>query len=106
LHDLGPGLADNLGEGIASGSEWRTAPLWGIGHTKSVLVGDAKGNDSVSLAGGINDINRIGYLHDGRARTIDEAIRWHGGEAEASKLAYEGLSSADKTNLLNFLDSL
>ena len=106
LHDMGTGLADNLGEGIASGSEWRTAPLWGIGHTQSVLVGDAKANDLISLAGDANDINRIGYLHDGRARTIDEAIRWHGGEAENSKLAYEALSGPDQASLLGFLNSL
>jgi CxxC motif-containing protein (DUF1111 family) len=106
LHDMGPGLADNLGEGIASGSEWRTTPLWGIGHTQSVLVGDAKANDMVSLAGDSNDINRIGYLHDGRARTLDEAIRWHGGEAESSKLAYESMIQIDKEALISFLESL
>ena len=106
LHDLGPGLADNLGEGIASGSEWRTAPLWGIGHAPSVMLGDAKANDEVSKDRDVNDLNRIGYLHDGRARNIDEAIRWHGGEGEVSKLAYEALLSTDKTALINFLNSL
>ncbi|MGB1192639.1 MAG: di-heme oxidoredictase family protein, partial [Pseudomonadales bacterium] len=71
-----------------------------------VMLGDAKANDSVTLPIDPNDVNRIGYLHDGRARTIDEAIRWHGGEAEASKLAYEALTSADKSALIAFLESL
>ena len=106
LHDMGDGLADNLGEGTATGAEWRTAPLWGLGHARSVMLGDAKANDLVSLARSPDDINRIGYLHDGRARTIDEAIRWHGGEALNAKTAYESLSSEDKTRLLDFLNSL
>ena len=53
-----------------------------------------------------NDVNRIGYLHDGRARTIDEAIRWHGGEAENARTAYEALSAQDAAALLDFLNSL
>ena len=107
LHDMGPGLADNLAEGAASGSEWRTAPLWGLGLTKNVMLGDSKGNDLVSLARDYpNDINRIGYLHDGRARTIDEAIRWHGGEALESKNAYEGLSDSERGAIIDFLESL
>ena len=106
LHDMGPGLADNLGEGVANGSEWRTAPLWGLGHTPYVLVGDLKANDSVSLPIDPSDINRVGYLHDGRARTIDEAIRWHGGEAESSKQAYEALSPGQQAAMIQFLESL
>ena len=106
LHDMGEGLADNLGEGVASGAEWRTAPLWGLGLAKNVMLGDEKGNDSVSLARRLDDINRIGYLHDGRARTIDEAIRWHGGEAQSSKEAYEDLSTQSRDLLLEFLESL
>ena len=107
LHDMGPGLADNLAEGSASGSEWRTAPLWGLGLTKNVMLGDAKGNDSVSLARDYpNDLNRIGYLHDGRARTIDEAIRWHGGEALNAKNAYEALSTGERDAVVDFLESL
>ena len=106
LHDMGPGLADSLGEGSANGSEWRTAPLWGLGLARQVMLGDAKANDSVTLPIDPNDVNRIGYLHDGRARTIDEAIRWHGGEAETSKLAYEALTSANKNALIAFLESL
>ena len=88
LHDMGPDLADNMGEGIATGSEWRTAPLWNIGHTAGVSQsGEA-------------------YLHDGRARTLEEAILWHGGEAEASKEAFRNMSAADRAALIKFLESL
>lgn len=106
LHDMGPGLADNLAEGSASGAEWRTAALWGLGHGKSVMLGDAKANDAVSLAGDSGDVDRIGYLHDGRARTIEEAILWHGGEALASKNHYDALSDEEKMKMLAFLESL
>jgi CxxC motif-containing protein (DUF1111 family) len=106
LHDMGEGLADNLAQGSASGAEWRTAALWGLGHAKSVMLGDSKGNDTISLAGNVNDINRIGYLHDGRARTLNEAILWHGGEAEDSKNAYENMSQSNQEALISFLKSL
>jgi|GEM_PF-229514 CxxC motif-containing protein (DUF1111 family)/predicted lipoprotein with Yx(FWY)xxD motif len=106
LHDMGPGLADTLGEGVANGAEWRTAALWGLGHARSVMLGDAKANDSVTQPIDPNNVNRIGYLHDGRARTIDEAIRWHGGEAESSKQAYEALSSSQQAAMIEFLESL
>lgn len=87
LHDMGPGLADNLAEGDASGSEWRTPPLWGIGLTAGVSGGEA-------------------YLHDGRARTLEEAVRWHGGEAALAKRAFEALSAGDRSALIAFLKSL
>lgn len=106
LHDMGPGLADSLAQGSASGAEWRTAALWGLGHAENVMLGDSKGNDTISLSRNINDINRIGYLHDGRARSIEEAILWHGGEAQASKLFYENMPQDDKDELLAFLRSL
>ena len=106
LHDLGPGLADDLAEGSASGAEWRTAPLWGLGHTVNVMIGDDKANDEISLAQSNDDIDRVGYLHDGRARTVEEAILWHGGEAQSSKEAFEGLSAVQKEQLLAFLNSL
>jgi len=106
LHDMGDGLADDLGEGTATGAEWKTAPLWGLGHSISVMLGDAKANDEISMARDPNDVNRIGFLHDGRARTIDEAIRWHGGEASDSSMSYEALSDPDKAALLEFLNSL
>ena len=87
LHDMGPGLADSLAEGDAAGSEWRTAPLWSIGLTPQVNQGQ-------------------GYLHDGRARTLEEAIRWHDGEARASREAFEALNADDQQALLRFLGSL
>ncbi len=87
LHDMGPGLASTLAEGDAAGSEWRTAPLWNIGLTAGVSGGQA-------------------YLHDGRARTLDEAIRWHGGEAQAAKQAYEALTQPEKDAVIAFLESL
>jgi CxxC motif-containing protein (DUF1111 family) len=87
LHDMGPGLADNMGEGSASGTEWRTAPLWNIGLTAGVSGGEA-------------------YLHDGRARTIEEAILWHGGEAEAAKNEFLGMTAAERAELVRFIQSL
>jgi CxxC motif-containing protein (DUF1111 family) len=84
LHDMGPGLADNLTEGVASGSEWRTAPLWSIGFTAGVSGGEA-------------------YLHDGRARNLAEAILWHGGEATAAREAFRTMSAANRAALLAFL---
>jgi CxxC motif-containing protein (DUF1111 family) len=103
LHDMGPGLADNLGEGNASGSEWRTAPLWGLGRSACVTGGvtnptGAQGDDVCTPV--------HSYLHDGRARSIEEAILWHGGEGEASKNSYQALSSSSKQDLLRFLESL
>ncbi len=81
LHDMGDGLADDAGR------EWRTPPLWGLGLTKTVNP-DA------------------GFLHDGRARTILEAILWHGGEAEAARNAVVNMSADDRAALLAFLESL
>jgi CxxC motif-containing protein (DUF1111 family) len=90
LHDMGAGLADNYAEGQAKGSLWRTAPLWGIGYTEKVM-----GNSA-----------RVGYLHDGRARNLTEAILWHGGEADKSRQRFEALSAADRDAVLAFLKSL
>jgi CxxC motif-containing protein (DUF1111 family) len=87
LHDMGTGLADNMGEGNAIGSEWRTSPLWSIGLTAGVSGGEA-------------------YLHDGRARSLEEAILWHGGEAEASEEAFRNMSASDRAALIAFLKSL
>jgi CxxC motif-containing protein (DUF1111 family) len=87
LHDMGPGLADNMGEASASGAEWRTSPLWNLGLTAGVSGGEA-------------------YLHDGRARTLNEAILWHGGEAAAAREAFRTLSSANRAALIRFLQSL
>jgi CxxC motif-containing protein (DUF1111 family) len=87
LHDMGPGLADNMGEGNATGSEWRTSPLWSIGLTSDVSGGAA-------------------YLHDGRARSLEEAILWHDGEAAAAREAFRNMSAADRAALIKFLKSL
>lgn len=87
LHDMGPGLADNMGEADASGSEWRTPPLWNIGLTSGVSGGEA-------------------YLHDGRARSLEEAILWHGGEAESSKENFRTMQASDRSALIKFLKSL
>jgi CxxC motif-containing protein (DUF1111 family) len=87
LHDMGPGLADNMGEDNATGSQWRTPPLWSIGFTPGVSGGEA-------------------YLHDGRARSLEEAILWHGGEAEASEETFRNMSATDRAALVAFLKSL
>jgi CxxC motif-containing protein (DUF1111 family) len=87
LHDMGPGLADNMAEEGVSASEWRTAPLWSLGLSAGVSGGE-------------------GYLHDGRARTIEEAILWHGGEAEAAKENFRTMPAADRAALVKFLKSL
>lgn len=87
LHDMGGGLADNRPEGAASGSEWRTAPLWGIGLTETVS-------------------GHTLFLHDGRGRNITEAILWHGGEAQASRDAFAALPKEDRDRLLAFVNSL
>ena len=100
LHDLGPGLADGLGEGEASGAEWRTTPLWGLGLSACV-TGGVQGPFQNQVCSPSES-----YLHDGRARTLDEAIRWHAGEASASTEAYRGASQDDRDDLLHFLRSL
>ena len=87
LHDMGEGLADERPEGQATGREWRTAPLWGIG-----LVEVVNGHTN--------------FLHDGRARSIEEAILWHGGEAEGSRDSFMQLSREEREALLQFLRSL
>jgi CxxC motif-containing protein (DUF1111 family) len=87
LHDLGPGLSDQRPTFSASGSEWRTPPLWGIG-----LVQRVNGH---SL-----------FLHDGRARGLAEAVLWHGGEAERARAAFVQMDRADRAALLSFLASL
>jgi CxxC motif-containing protein (DUF1111 family) len=88
LHDMGDGLADNRPDFLATGREWRTSPLWGIG-----LLGRTNGGSAY-------------YLHDGRARSIEEAVLWHDGEAAKSKQQFMQLSKADRSALLQFLSSL
>lgn len=87
LHDMGEELADNRRDFVANGTEWKTRPLWGIGLTKTVNPA-------------------AGFLHDGRAATLEEAILWHGGEAQASKLAFTNLTKTERDQVNAFLMSL
>jgi CxxC motif-containing protein (DUF1111 family) len=87
LHDMGEGLADNRPEALASGREWRTAPLWGIGLTETVN-------------------GHTQFLHDGRARSLLEAVLWHGGEAERARQKVVDLPAERREALLAFLRSL
>jgi len=87
LHDLGDELADGRPDFEADGNEWRTPPLWGIGLFQDV-----------------NDHTR--YLHDGRARNLEEAVLWHGGEAADSAAAFKALAADERAALVRFLGSL
>jgi len=87
LHDMGSELADNRPDFLANGNEWRTQPLWGLGLIETV-------NGHTYL------------LHDGRARNIEEAILWHGGEGEASKKLFIDLPAKERESILTFLKSL
>ncbi|NJM66846.1 MAG: c-type cytochrome [Acaryochloris sp. RU_4_1] len=87
LHDMGEGLADHRPDFLATGTEWRTPPLWGLGLTQTVLPYSS-------------------YLHDGRARSLEEAILWHGGEAQGSQAAFKKMKIGDRQALLKFLNSL
>lgn len=87
LHDMGDGLADRRPEARATGREWRTPPLWGIGLTQQVS-------------------GHSYFLHDGRARSLLEAILWHGGEAEPMRDAVIAMSPAERAALIAFLESL
>ena len=87
LHDLGDGLADGRPDGAADGREWRTAPLWGMRLVPQFLNGQWL------------------LLHDGRAHSVDDAIRFHGGEASAVRDAYVALPASDREALLDFVES-
>ena len=87
LHDMGPGLADGRPDFQASGRQWKTPPLWGVG-----LIDD------------VNDHDRL--LHDGRARGVLEAILWHGGEAEASQKKVLKMNKSERDALVKFVESL
>lgn len=87
LHDMGDELADGRPDFKASGREWRTAPLWGIG-----LIPKVNGHSDL--------------LHDGRARNVTEAILWHGGEATPARQAFEKMSKAERNALVKFVESL
>jgi CxxC motif-containing protein (DUF1111 family) len=88
LHDMGPELDDGYTEGIALTSEWRTAPLWGVGVAAASQGG------------------RMHLLHDGRAPGFREAIELHGGEALASRAAFQAFTPAEQEQLFRFLESL
>jgi CxxC motif-containing protein (DUF1111 family) len=106
LHYMGEGLADNLGEGLASGGEWRTTPLWGLGLSACVTGGVT---NPTGREGGEICTPDHAYLHDGRARSIEEAILWHGiegSEGQASADAYKALSEENQQTVLRFLESL
>jgi len=87
LHDMGPALSDNRPEARATGREWRTPPLWGIGMTEQVS-------------------GHSYFLHDGRARSLLEAILWHGGEAQLQRDAVVDMITADRDALITYLESL
>ena len=87
LHDMGPLLADDVGEGLASGSEWRTSPLWGLGLLPTVS-------------------GPVGLLHDGRARSPEEAILWHGGEGDRARERFVALPRESRAAVVEFLASL
>ncbi|MCX6183029.1 MAG: c-type cytochrome [Bacteroidetes bacterium] len=87
LHDMGVGLADSHTDFYATGREWRTPPLWGIGLFQTVN-------------------GHTFYLHDGRARSLEEAILWHGGEAVSAKYKFVAMSKTDRDALIRFLNSL
>ncbi len=88
LHDMGPELDDGYTEGVALTAEWRTPPLWGIG-----LAAASQGG-------------RMHLLHDGRAKSLQDAIGFHGGESAASRTAFRGLTLAEQALLIRFLESL
>jgi len=87
LHDMGEALADHRPDYLATGREWRTPPLWGIGLAQKVEP-------------------RAGFLHDGRARTLLEAVLWHDGEAANAAQAVKTMKATDRRALLKFLESL
>lgn len=87
LHDMGPALSDNRPEARATGREWRTPPLWGIGMTEQVS-------------------GHSYFLHDGRARSLLEAVLWHGGEAQSQRDAVVDMITADRDALITYLESL
>jgi len=88
LHDMGPALADNRPDGGATGTEWRTAPLWGTRLVAKFLNGEAF------------------YLHDGRAQSIEQAIGYHDGEASLARSRYQNLTDEERAALIAFVESL
>jgi CxxC motif-containing protein (DUF1111 family) len=87
LHDMGDALADGRADGSATGREWRTPPLWGLRVMRQFLNGEAF------------------LMHDGRARSVQEAIQLHDGEARAARIAFTSLTPAQRAALLDFVES-
>ena len=87
LHDMGDALADNRPDGIATGREWRTAPLWGLRLMRQFLNGNTL------------------LMHDGLAGSIEEAVLLHGGEAQRARDAFAALTAAQKRALIDFVES-
>lgn len=87
LHDLGAALSDGRADGDAAPNEWRTTPLWGLRVMRDFLDGDAF------------------FLHDGRARSVEEAVALHGGEAAAARAAFTALAPADRAALVRFVET-
>ena len=88
LHDMGPGLNDGYTEGSATTAEWRTPPLWGLGLSPNSQGG------------------QFFLMHDGRAKSIEEAIQMHGGEATTSKNKFNQMNAAERNAIIKFLKSL
>jgi CxxC motif-containing protein (DUF1111 family) len=84
---MGEGLADGRPDYLAGPRDWRTQPLWGLGLSAAVSGSSA-------------------LLHDGRARSVTEAILWHGGEAEASRERFRSMPKADREALVHFVESI
>ncbi len=87
IHDMGEKLADHRPEGSADGQEWRTPPLWGIGLLSAIS-------------------GHLGLLHDGRAQSVEEAILWHGGEAEKTRKRFTNLTKSERESVIEFINSL
>lgn len=87
LHDMGEGLADGRPDFKANGRQWKTPPLWGIG-----LIPQVNGH--------------MRLLHDGRADGVEEAILWHGGEAEESRRTFMNYTANEREALIRFVESL
>ena len=98
LHDMGEGLADSQSEFAASGSEWRTPPLWGLGYVRYVMGLPDTCEDP--WQGG----QEPNFLHDGRARSIMEAILWHGGEAAASRDHVLAMNASQRSALIRYVE--
>jgi len=104
LHDMGPDLTDNgAGDYLASPSEWRTPPLWGIGLCDDVAAGWQKDGEQNNPS---KNMGTCSYLHDGRAQKLIDAVLWHGGEAKSARDEVVAMALPDRDALVAFLKSL